>query len=166
MEAKARAIAEKQERLRKARIAVIQGKLWQQVGLAVIPLSSEIKVEQPTRKKPKDTGGPGDDSGLAYLLSGASMGILLGVAAGITVLEVISTEAEKRLSDKEKKQIEAAAKGLSGILAARSVEQNLRQRVHGELIIKLLREAARVFGSESANGSNSTMSAIQEQPAL
>lgn len=130
-EARAREKAAEQERLRNARVATIQRRYGQQLGLVVIPLRSAIKVEQPTRKKPKGTNGTsgGGDDALGYLLSGASTGVLLGLFAGALVIDVISNGAEMRLTDDEKKEIKTAAKSLPGILTAQPVEQNLRQHI-------------------------------------
>ena len=139
VEATARVEAEQQAlhearrvRRQKQRLVSLKNQ-YGSIGLVVVPIDSEIKLERPSRKKPVDkVKSNRGDNGLTYMLPPE---VLLGVLAAGWVLGAIETAIESQLSSTDKEKIKDAADRLSQAFVDRVIARDLRQRIliSGEL---------------------------------
>jgi hypothetical protein len=123
-EAEKQSRAERLQRIKKRRLAVINSK-YGDLGVTVIPLLHQPKLEQPSRKKPVDDGSSWDN-GLAYSLPPE---IALGVLALGVVFNAIEKAVDSRLSDSEKQLINKSAGSLTQLLSGDSVARDLKKHI-------------------------------------
>ena len=138
-EAKARVEAEqkklneaRRQRRQRQRLARVENQ-YGRLGLVVIPVEEEARLEEPRRKKPvekvkKNSG----DNGIAYMLPPE---FALGVLAAGWILGVIETAMESKLSSDDKEKIQDATDKLSQALLNKVIARDLSQRIvaSGEL---------------------------------
>ena len=123
-EAEKQSRSERLQRIKKRRLAVINSK-YGDLGVTVIPLLRQPKLEQPSRKKPVDDGSSWDN-GLAYSLPPE---IALGVLALGVVFNAIEKAVDSRLSDSEKQLINESAGSLTQLLSGDSVARDLKKHI-------------------------------------
>jgi hypothetical protein len=123
-EAEKQSRAERLQRIKKRRLAAINGK-YGDLGVTVKPLLRQPKLEQPRRKKPEDDGNSWDN-GLAYSLPPE---IALGVLALGVVFNAIEKAVDSRLSGSEKQLINESAGSLTQLLSGESVARDLKKHI-------------------------------------
>ena len=115
---------QRRQRIRNKRLDLIRNK-YPELGLVFKPLQGGAKLEQPSRKKPTDSGA-GWDSSIAYMLPPE---VALGVVALGMVFNAIEKTVDSRLSENEKQLINDSATDIVQILSRESVARELRRHI-------------------------------------